>query len=320
MVTALWKLKFASAVRISLQSNLTIDVTPPEQLPLTGPKHDQRKRLDALLRISLTLTPSMNISGDSSMSDDANLPAPQGQFLIYTDGASQLQVRLDGNTVWLTQKLIAELYEVSVKTVNEHLVNIYGDAEVPPEATIRKFRIVQSEGSLRGEGRRVKGDDDKFTGQNFRVCKTDCEVVSGPRSRQWCRSNARPTVDSFGNLDWSKCRRRTSQPKSCGLLFEVFDRLQGSTRNPLLAPPSRRNGDREERTTCSVEQRMQRADRHSYNHCQENTRKQTRQMTSFHPSLFQRHSSFNAVNELKKIEKQGKKESKRKPKGGDDAK
>ena len=43
-------------------------------------------------------------------------------------------------------------------------------------------------------------------------------------------------------------------------------------------------------------------------------------MTSFHPSLFQRHSSFNAVNELKKIEKQGKKESKRKPKGGDDAK
>ncbi len=63
------------------------------------------------------------------------------------DGASQLQVRLEGNTVWLTQKLIAELYGVSVKTVNEHLVNIYSDAELPPEATIRSFRIVQREGS-----------------------------------------------------------------------------------------------------------------------------------------------------------------------------
>jgi len=61
------------------------------------------------------------------MSNETNLPAPQGQFLIYADGASQLQVRLEGITVWLTQKLIAELYGVSVKTVNEHLVNIYKD-------------------------------------------------------------------------------------------------------------------------------------------------------------------------------------------------
>jgi len=81
------------------------------------------------------------------MSDETNLPAPQGQFLIYADGASQLQVRLEGNTVWLTQKLIAELYGVSVKTVNEHLVNIYSEAELPPEATIRQFRIVQREGT-----------------------------------------------------------------------------------------------------------------------------------------------------------------------------
>lgn len=36
---------------------------------------------------------------------------------------------------------------MSVKTVNEHLVNIYGDAEIPPEATIRSFRIVQREGT-----------------------------------------------------------------------------------------------------------------------------------------------------------------------------
>jgi len=81
------------------------------------------------------------------MSDESNLPAPPGQFLIYADGATHLQVRLDGKTVWLTQRLIAELFDVSVKTVNEHLINIYSDAELPPESTIRSFRIVQTEGS-----------------------------------------------------------------------------------------------------------------------------------------------------------------------------
>ncbi len=66
---------------------------------------------------------------------------------LDTSQAFVQMIRLEGNTVWLTQKLIAELYGVSVKTVNEHLVNIYGDAEIPPEATIRSFRIVQREGA-----------------------------------------------------------------------------------------------------------------------------------------------------------------------------
>lgn len=72
---------------------------------------------------------------------------PDGQILIYQDGAAQLQVRLEGRTVWLPQRLIAELFQVSVKTANEHLVNIYAEGELQPEATIRSFRIVQREGS-----------------------------------------------------------------------------------------------------------------------------------------------------------------------------
>lgn len=72
---------------------------------------------------------------------------PDGQILIYKDGGLNLQVRLDGQTVWLTQKLIAELFEVSIPTVNEHLANIYDEKELDPTPTIRKFRIVQSEGS-----------------------------------------------------------------------------------------------------------------------------------------------------------------------------
>jgi hypothetical protein len=79
--------------------------------------------------------------------DDSRPSAPDGQILIYEDGSSRLQVRLDGRTAWLSQRLMAELYQVSVKTVNEHLVNIYSENELNPEATIRKFRIVQREGT-----------------------------------------------------------------------------------------------------------------------------------------------------------------------------
>lgn len=75
------------------------------------------------------------------------LVPPEGQLLIYQDGSLRVQVRLDGKTVWLTQRLMAELYQVSVKTINEHLLNIYEEGELEPEATVRKFRRVQTEGS-----------------------------------------------------------------------------------------------------------------------------------------------------------------------------
>jgi hypothetical protein len=68
-------------------------------------------------------------------------------MLIYRDGTLNLQVRLEGQTVWLPQRLIAELFQVTVPTVNEHLANIYDEEELNPAATIRKFRIVQSEGT-----------------------------------------------------------------------------------------------------------------------------------------------------------------------------
>ena len=74
-------------------------------------------------------------------------PTPlKGRMLIYRDGALNLQVRIEGNSVWLPQRLIAELFQVTVPTVNEHLSNIYAEGELPPEATVRKFRIVQREG------------------------------------------------------------------------------------------------------------------------------------------------------------------------------
>lgn len=50
---------------------------------------------------------------------------------------------MENETVWLTQKLMADLFQKDVRTINEHIRNIYEEGELSPEATIRKFRIVQ---------------------------------------------------------------------------------------------------------------------------------------------------------------------------------
>jgi len=71
------------------------------------------------------------------------------EFLIFTvqSGGQSIEARYEDETIWLSQKLMAELFAVDIRTINEHLKNIYAQAELIPEATIRKFRIVQKEGS-----------------------------------------------------------------------------------------------------------------------------------------------------------------------------
>ena len=69
-------------------------------------------------------------------------------ILIYQteDGDTKIDVRLENETVWMTQKAIAERYQKSVNTINEHIKNIYAESELQELATIRKNRIVQTEG------------------------------------------------------------------------------------------------------------------------------------------------------------------------------
>jgi len=74
--------------------------------------------------------------------------APQGEIVLYQsdDGHARVECRLVDESLWLSQALIAELFQVAVPTINGHLANIYQEGELDPEATIRKFRIVRHEG------------------------------------------------------------------------------------------------------------------------------------------------------------------------------
>lgn len=72
----------------------------------------------------------------------------KGEIILFqaNDGQTKIQVRFEEKSVWLSQKSLAELYQVSVPSVNEHLAHIFDEGELAPAATIRKFRIVQTEG------------------------------------------------------------------------------------------------------------------------------------------------------------------------------
>ena len=67
-------------------------------------------------------------------------------FLIFTAqaGEDSIEVRYEDETVWLSQKMMATLFDVDIRTVNEHLKNIFEQGELVQEATIRKFRMVQA--------------------------------------------------------------------------------------------------------------------------------------------------------------------------------
>jgi len=68
-------------------------------------------------------------------------------FVAASGGETdKVELRYEDENIWLTQRLMAVLYDVDVRTINEHIAHIYADAELTQEATIRKFRIVQQEG------------------------------------------------------------------------------------------------------------------------------------------------------------------------------
>ena len=87
----------------------------------------------------------------SKKKDEITIHSSAAEYLTYVaavgDSADSMEMRYESENIWLTQKMMAVLYDVDVRTVNEHIKKIYSDGELTEEATIRKFRIVQTEGS-----------------------------------------------------------------------------------------------------------------------------------------------------------------------------
>jgi hypothetical protein len=87
------------------------------------------------------------------------LPAPSGEFLLFTgsDGKVKVECRFQDETLWLTQRLMADLFGVGIPAINKHLKNIFESGELEEAATVSKMEIVRSEG-----GREVRREVDFY--------------------------------------------------------------------------------------------------------------------------------------------------------------
>jgi hypothetical protein len=113
------------------------------------------------------------------VSDEA---LPQSSLILYQteDGRTRIQCRFEDETVWLSQALMAELFQVSVPTVNEHLKGIYAEGELAAGATIRKFRIVRREG-----GREVAREIEYYNLNAILAVGFRVRSHRGTQFRQW---------------------------------------------------------------------------------------------------------------------------------------
>lgn len=104
------------------------------------------------------------------------------EFLIFTNQskASTIEVRYEDETIWLSQKLMSELFDVEVNTINYHLKEIFKSKEIKEESTIRKFRIVQLEGK-----RNINRDIDFYNLDAIISVGYRVNSVRATQFRQW---------------------------------------------------------------------------------------------------------------------------------------
>lgn len=112
----------------------------------------------------------------------ASVQGKSGEFILYQteDGQTRIECRFENETIWLTQALLAELFQKDVRTINEHLRNVFAEGELDPEATIRKFRIVRQEGN-----REVTREIEHYNLEVILSVGYRVRSQRGTRFRQW---------------------------------------------------------------------------------------------------------------------------------------
>jgi hypothetical protein len=127
-----------SFLQVSAAAPASLGSTSYATGSLRSPAPHEKDPLD-LLRVSAALPNSQLLKIRNSTAE----------FLIFTNQANEniIEVRVEEETVWLTQKLMGVLFEVTVPTINHHLSELYTTGEISQKATIRNFLIVQQEGT-----------------------------------------------------------------------------------------------------------------------------------------------------------------------------
>ena len=121
-----------------------------------------------------------------------------GEIMVYQseDGLTHVDVRFEGDTVWLTQAQLIDLYHSSKSNVSEHIKHIYEDGELTEEATVRKFRTVQNEGNRQVSRDITYYNLDMIIAIGYRVRSS-----VGTRFRQWATARLKEYMQKGFTLD-----------------------------------------------------------------------------------------------------------------------
>jgi hypothetical protein len=143
----------------------------------------------------------------------------KGELIIYTteDGHVSMQMRIQEGTVWMTQAEMAELFDTGVPGVNEHIKNIIREAELSPEATIRKFRIVRQEGN-----REVSREIDHFNLDMILAVGYRVRSLRGTQFRQWATS----TLSEYLVKGFAMDDKRLKEPGGWDYFDELLERIR----------------------------------------------------------------------------------------------
>ena len=140
--------------------------------------------------------------------DEITIRSSAAEYLIYVasvgDQQDSIEMSYEDENIWLTQKMMATLYDVGLPTINEHIKKIYADSELEEAATIRNFRIVQTEGS-----RQVTRDTKHYNLQMIIAVGFKVNSERAVQFRKWVNQIAKDYTIKGWVMDDERLKRGT---------------------------------------------------------------------------------------------------------------
>ena len=140
--------------------------------------------------------------------DEITIRSSAAEYLTYIasvgDQQYGIEMRYEDENIWLTQKMMATLYDVDVRTINEHIKKIYSDSELEEDSTIRNFRIVQTEGS-----RQVTRDTKHYSLQMIIAVGFKVNSERAVQFRKWVNQIAKDYTIKGWVMDDERLKRGT---------------------------------------------------------------------------------------------------------------
>ena len=140
--------------------------------------------------------------------DEITIRSSAAEYLTYVasvgDQQDSIEMRYEDENIWLTQKMMATLYDVGLPTINEHIKKIYADSELEETATIRNFRIVQTEGS-----RQVTRDTKHYNLQMIIAVGFKVNSERAVQFRKWVNQIAKEYTIKGWVMDDERLKRGT---------------------------------------------------------------------------------------------------------------